>query len=379
MLYLDNAATSYEKPKAFYKAMNQATKKYSVNAGRGGHRYSIDGAAGIMSTAEALCELFGIDNPERIAFSQNATLSLNQGIGGILKKDVHAVITQMEHNSVLRPVHSYGNYTIVPADSYGRVSPEEVAKAIGPQTGLVIATHASNVCGTVEPIAEIGKIAHEAGAVFLVDAAQTAGCKPINVEEMNIDMLAFSAHKGLLGPLGVGGLYVREGIDLLPILAGGTGSLSQLLDQPRQMPDLLQVGTINTPAIMALKSSVEYIKKITPEVIGAQQRELAFALIERLMNMEKVTVYGITDKSQSDRNGTVLFNIDGIESGTLCEILNDQFKIAARGGWHCAYPAHCALGSEKSGGLRVSFGAFSKTKNVRQIADAVYKICKNED
>lgn len=376
MLYLDNAATSYEKPAAFYRAMDRYTKRYSVNAGRGGHRYSVLGARGIMETAEELCSLFGADDPERIAFSQNATLSLNQAIGGILKKGGHAVVTQMEHNSVLRPVHSYGNYTIVAADRLGRIAPGRIKNAIRPDTRLVICTHASNVCGTVEPIAEIGKAAHDAGALFLVDAAQTAGCKPIDVEKMNIDMLAFSAHKGLLGPLGVGGLYVREGIELSPIISGGTGTQSRLFEQPRAMPELLQCGTMNTPAIMALAESVRYIKRITPEIISMRQQELAYMLIERLMNMYGVKVYGITKRQQGERNGTVLFNIEGIESGELCEILNDRFKIAARGGWHCAYPSHCALKSEKGGGLRVSFGAFSKRSAVDKLSDAVYRICK---
>lgn len=378
MLYLDNAATSYEKPKAFYRAMSRYTKRCSVNAGRGGHKYSLMGAAGIMETAEELCGLFGIDNPERIAFSQNATLSLNQAIGGILKDGGHAVVTQMEHNSVLRPVNSYKNYTIVLADEKGRIAPENIAGAVRDDTKLVICTHASNVCGTVEPIKKIGKAAHDAGALFLVDAAQTAGCKPIDVREMNIDMLAFSAHKGLLGPLGVGGLYVRDGIELSPIISGGTGSQSQLLEQPAQMPDLLQCGTMNVPAIMALRESVNYIKRITPEVISAQQQELAFMLIERLLNINGVRVYGIKKRSEGERNGTVLFNIDGLESGELCEILNDKFDIAARGGWHCAYPAHCALKTEKSGGLRVSFGAFSKKGAVDRLVDAVYDICRGK-
>lgn len=376
MLYLDNAATSFEKPKCFYRAMNKYTRKFSVNAGRGGHRFSIAGANGIGETAEKLCTLFGISNPDRIAFSQNATLSLNLAIGGVLKNGGHAVITQMEHNSVLRPVHGYGNYSVVKADKFGRIDPDDVRAAIRPDTRLVISTHASNVCGTVEPVAEIAAAAHEAGALFLLDAAQTAGCKPINISEIGADMLAFSAHKGLLGPLGLGGLYVNESVELEPIISGGTGSFSQLAEQPRHMPDMLQAGTQNTPAIMALGACVDYILKITPSAFAEKQKTLAYMLIERLMNMNGVTVYGITSPGIGDRNGTVLFNIDGFESGTLCEILNDEFKIAARGGWHCAYPAHCALGSEKSGGLRVSFGAFSNKKSVGTLADAVYKICK---
>lgn len=376
MIYLDNAATSYEKPKGFYGAMNYFTKKYSVNSGRGGHRFSLEGMSGIIETSENLCEMFSIESPDCIAYSLNATMSLNQAIGGILSGGGHAVVTQMEHNSVLRPVHAFGNYTIVNADSLGRISAEDVRAAIREDTRLVVSTHASNVCGTVMPIEEIGKIAHENGAYFLVDAAQTAGCKPIDVDKMNIDMMAFSAHKGLLGPLGVGGLYVKSGIKLMPVISGGTGSQSQSLTQPETMPDMLQAGTMNTPAIMALGESILYINKIGVQNISDHQRALAFMLIDNLKNMSGVTVYGITSPGEGERNGTVLFNIDGIESGELCEILDRRFGIAARGGWHCAYPAHCALGSEKSGALRASFGVFSNKKSVRVLTDAVHRICR---
>lgn len=378
MLYLDNAATSYQKPPEFYRAMDKYTRKYSVNAGRGGHNFSIKGAEGINETAEELAELFGIENSGRIAFSYNATMSLNQAILGILKGGEHAVVTQMEHNSVLRPVHSLENYTMVQADSLGRVSAENVKKAMRSDTKLVVCTHASNVCGSVEPIEQIGRIAHERGAVFLVDAAQSAGCRKIDVKKMNIDMLAFSAHKGLLGPMGVGGLYVGEGIELAPIISGGTGTQSQLLEQPSVMPDLLQAGTQNTPGIMALGASVKYIKRISEEVISYWQTRLAYQLIERLMNMEGVTVYGICSKDEGERNGTVLFNIDNMESGEVCELLNDEYKIAVRGGWHCAYYAHRALGSEKSGGVRASFGFFSREKDAQILADAVYRISKEK-
>lgn len=378
MLYLDNAATSYKKPSEFYKAMRKYTKRYSVNAGRGGHKFSTDGMSGIMKTSEELASLFNIDNPERIAYSANATMSLNLAINGILSRGGHVIVTQMEHNSVLRPVHKFGNYTIVKADNFGRVNPDDIKKSIRDDTKLIISTHASNTCGTVLPIAQIGEIAHTAGIPFLVDAAQTAGCRPIDVEEMNIDMLAFSAHKGLLGPLGIGGLYVRDGIELEQIISGGTGSYSKNLEQPRDMPDFLHSGTLNTPAIMALSSSIEYIRRSTPEIISAKQTELAFMLIQRLLNIKDVTVYGITDRNMGERNGTVLFNISGMDSAKVCEILNNEYKIAVRGGWHCAYPSHCALGSEKSGAIRASFGAFSGVHDVFVLANAVNKIAKNK-
>lgn len=376
MLYLDNAATSKQKPKVFYKSMNKYIRELSVNSGHGGHDFSIKGTEKISETAEELASLFKIENPSRIAFSHNATMSLNQAITGLLKKGGHAVVTQMEHNSVLRPVHALGNYTVAKADGLGRVDPESIKKAMKSDTKLVVCTHASNVCGTIEEIAKIGKIAHENGSLFLLDAAQTVGVCGIDVEKMNVDMLAFSAHKGLMGPMGVGGLYVKEGITLEPIISGGTGTQSKMLSQPSEMPELLVAGTQNTPAIAALKESIKFIKKITPEQIGKYQTELAFELIQRLKNMNGVKVYGICSEKEGKRNGTVLFNIDGMESGEVSEILNNDFKIAVRGGWHCAYYAHCALGSEKTGGVRASFGFFSNKKDVGVLADAVYKIAK---
>lgn len=376
MIYLDNAATSKDKPACFYRAMGKYTERFSVNPGRGGHYFSIKGAQLIYETAEALARLFKIDNPERLAFSYNATTALNQAISGILKNGGHAVVSQVEHNSVLRPVHALGNYTVAAADSLGRVSVQSIKKAIKKDTRLVICTHASNVCGSVENVAEIGVAAHDAGAFFLVDAAQTVGCREIDVGKMNADMMAFSAHKGLLGPMGVGGLYVKEGTPLLPVISGGTGTHSEELTQPSEMPDLLTAGTQNTPAIAALAESVKFIEKFSPKAIGEKQTELAYRLIEGLKNMPGATVYGICSKEDGVRNGTVLFNIDGMTSGEVSEVLNDKFKIAVRGGWHCAYGAHCALGSEKSGGVRASFGFFSKKRDVEKLIDAVYKITK---
>ena len=374
MLYLDNAATSYRKPTCVYDSMFKNTLENSVNAGHGGHSYSLRGAAEILKTSEKLCQLFSIANPERIAYTQNATYALNMAIGGILQLGGHAVITQMEHNSVLRPVHHYGNYTIVPADQTGFVSPTAVEAAIQPDTALIVCTPVSNVCGTVQPIAEIGHIARKHGIIFLVDAAQSAGCMDLDVDAMQIDLLAFSGHKGLLAPLGIGGLYVAEHVQLTPILFGGTGSYAEQLEQPDFMPDLLQSGTQNTPAIIALGSAVDYIMRRTPAAIGLHERRLAEKLIEKLLNMPRLTVYGLT--AGSGRNGTVAFNIDGLDSVDVTAQLNDFYQICVRGGWHCAYGAHSALGSASSGAVRASFGAFDTMHAVNDLADAVYKIAK---
>lgn len=373
MLYLDNAATSLKKPLCVAGNMFLNTLMLSANAGRGGHYYSILAMEKLMETAELLSGLFNADNPLCFAFLQNATLALNMAISGIADGG-HIVITQMEHNSVLRPVHAMGNYTVVNADSEGFVNPCDIEKAVRYDTRLIVCTHASNVCGSIQAIEKVGEIAKKYDIPFLVDAAQTAGIVDIDVKKMNISLLAFSGHKGLMGPLGTGGLYVREDIKLKPIISGGTGSKSESPLQPDFMPDMLHSGTLNTPAVASLGSSIKFINRQTTGAILDHERYLAWRFINELKNMSGVTVYGSDDITK--RNGTVCFNIDKLSSGAVSEILNDDYYIAVRGGWHCAYPAHKAIGTEKSGAVRASFGYFNKKKDVERIVDAVGRIAR---
>lgn len=342
-----------------------------MNAGRGGHSYSIKGAGAIAETQEALAEFFGIKNPERIAFTQNATYALNMGITGFLTRRDHVIITSMEHNSVLRPVHRLCSYTIVEANSQGEIDPRQIERAIRRNTKMVITTHASNVCGTIMPVYEIGKICKKYGLVYMLDSAQTAGIIPIDVEKMGVSMLAFSGHKGLMGPLGTGGLYVSESVNLSPVIVGGTGTQSKSRFQPENMPDMLHSGTLNTPAIMTLKTAVEYINSVGINNIEEKERSLAEYLISGLKNIQGVTVYG---KEKGNRNGTVAFNIGSLASGEVADMLDRDFGIAVRGGYHCAYTAHQSLGSEKSGAVRAGFGVFDTKKEADSLLFAVNKI-----
>ena len=375
MLYLDNAATSYRKPLGVYSALAYHTVKTSANAGRGASPPSIRAAALISDTAELLAELFNISDPMRIAFTSNATTALNQAVRGMMRNGGHAVITSMEHNSLIRPVHDCCDYTIVRADIRGGVSIDDIKKAIRPDTQLIAMTHASNVCGTLEPIRETGQLAKKLGITFLVDAAQTAGCEEIDVEDMNIDLLAFSGHKGLLGPLGTGGLYVREGVPIVPTVTGGTGSMSESLTQPDVIPDMLQAGTMNAPAIGALGSAVRYILSRGVREIADSERYMASYLFSELKNMYGVTVYG---RAAGARNGTVCFNINDMDPVEVARLLADKYSIITRGGLHCAYRAHLTIGSGRYGAVRASFGAFNKESDVHRIADAVMKIKNNK-
>lgn len=373
MLYLDNAATSLKKPLCVSRDMFINTFMLSANAGRGGHYYSIMAAEKLSQTAEEIAELFGADNPLRIAFMQNATYALNFAICGFAKGK-HVIVTSMEHNSVLRPVKAHCKYTIVNASPDGFVTANMIERAVRHDTALIICTHASNVCGSIMPIKQIGELAKKYDIPFMVDAAQSAGILDIDVKAMNISMLAFSGHKGLMGPLGTGGLYVDEKIRLVPIVTGGTGSNSDSLTQPDFMPDMLQSGTVNTPAIAALGTAVKFIKKEKTESILEQERYLAWLFINELKNMDNVRVYGSDDISR--RNGTVCFNIANIDSGSVSDSLNDDYEIAVRGGWHCAYLAHKSLGSEENGAVRASFGYFNNKQDVSRIVDAVNRIRK---
>ena len=366
MLYLDNAATTARKPFSVYASLFKNTL-VSGNAGRGGHKKSMAAVKAIIDTQDALARLFNIDKPQNIVFTQNATHALNTAILGTARCGGHIVVTAMEHNSVLRPVYLLGNYTVVKADRQGRVRAADIENAIRKDTCLIVCTHASNVCGTIEPVSEIGAIAKRYGVPLLVDAAQTAGGMTVDVKEIGADMLAFAGHKGLLGPLGTGGLYVKNPERLSPLVTGGTGSNSESVIQPEIMPDKFHSGTVNAPAIAALGKGVEYILRRGAEDIAAHETRLSKAFRENLMNMKNVTVYGAD-------NGvaTVAFNVDGMDSGEVAELLKG---VAVRAGYHCAPLAHKSLGTWETGAVRASFGIYNTMRDVSKITDLVYAIC----
>lgn len=370
MIYLDNAATTLKKPPGLYASVLKNTVANSANAGRGGHFYSMRASELIFKTTEALCELFNIKSPEQIAYTQNATLALNMGILGMLDEHSHAIITQMEHNSVLRPVAKTCPYTVIKADRFGNVNTDDIEKSIRKNTKMIICTHASNVCGTIMPIDKIAQIAHKNGICFMLDAAQTAGAIPIDVERTGIDIMAFSGHKGLMMPMGTGGIYINEKTALKPVITGGTGSYSQSLEQPRVMPDMLQSGTLNAPGIIAGKQSIDFILREGVQNIEKKEYALSSFFIEALKNMKNISVHS----PGKNRNGTVAFNITNIDSVTASDILSRKYKICTRGGWHCTYPAHIALGTEKSGCIRASFGYFNTKSDAKKLIDALYKI-----
>ena len=365
MLYLDNSATSIRKPLSVYRSFFYNTLFNSANAGRGSHMPSLRALNGILNAQESAARLFNVDNPMNIAFTYNATYALNMAILGAAG-DGHIIATQMDHNSVLRPVFRHGNYTIVSADTRGHVSPWDVEFAIRPDTRLVICTHASNVCGTMQSVKEIAKIAHRHGALFLLDAAQTAGCFPIDAEDIGADFIAFSGHKGLMGPLGTGGLYVRDPSTLEPVITGGTGSQSESMHHPLIMPDMLHPGTVNAPGVAALGSAIDFILDYGVDAIGERERGMANMLHDNLMNMDNISVYG-----DYERTGAVAFNIKGLGSEETGERIGNRAVV--RAGYHCAPLAHKALGTHNTGAVRASFGFYNTMRDVKIFTDIVYK------
>jgi len=371
---MDNAATSWPKPKAVYQEMINCMKYYGANPGRSGHRMSIMASEKIYECRENIARLFNIPNPLCVSFTGNTTEAINMGIKGCLKKGDHVIITGMEHNSVLRPIKKMEmtgdiSCTIVDADQEGFVSVKDTVKSIQNNTKLIVVTHASNVCGTVNPVHEIGKIARERNILFMVDAAQTAGILPIDVQSMNIDILAFPGHKGLLGPQGTGGLYVREGLVLDTIKEGGTGSNSEEPYQPDFVPDRYESGTLNTPGIAGLNEGVKYILKNGQEEIRQYEKELTLYLLEGLYSIKKVKLYGTSDIEK--RVGVISLNIDGKDSVEVCNILDEQYQIASRGGLHCSYLAHKTLQTLETGTLRLSIGCFNTKKEIDKVLHAI--------
>ncbi len=374
MIYLDTAATSHKKPPAVYKTLDYLTRYYSANAGHGTSRLALGAAGYIYDAAEQVASLFNIASSENIAFTNNTTFALNMAIKGCVKEGDHIVMTSMEHNSVARPVYACASsYTIVRADKNGKINPKDIESAIKPQTALVVVNHISNICGQIQDIEAVGKICKKHGVLFLVDAAQSAGVIDINVERQNIDMLAFAGHKSLMGPLGTGGLYVKDGIILDTIVEGGSGSASEDKHQPRHMPDRLVSGTMNMPAIAALGEGVRFVRRVGVDNIFAHERMLTSRFICGAKNIDKLCVYG-----DDDCIGAVSVNVENKNCVEIAQILDSEYKICTRAGLHCAPLAHESLDTLRLGGtVRFSFGYYTTKKEVDSALFALDKICKN--
>ncbi len=366
MIYLDNAATTYQKPQAVWQAM---AKSYA-NPGRGGSRAALEASSVIYDCREALANLMGAESPQQIIFCSNTTDALNLAIKGLIKKVDHVIMSGMEHNSVVRPVIATGaEYSIVNPDAFGRVSPDGYERLIKGNTRLIIATHASNITGTINPIGEIGRLARTRGITFLADAAQTAGAVPINVKDDNIDLLAFPGHKLLFGPQGTGGLYINKGLDLKPLKEGGTGSFSESLTQPDFLPDRFESGTLNTNGIAGLLKGVEFIAQTGINKIRNREISLTQRLMEGLAKIDGITLYGPPVASM--KTGIVSFNIKNCDSVTIATQLDRDYGIVCRGGMHCSALGHKSMGTLNTGMVRLSLCHFTTDSEIDRAVEAV--------
>lgn len=374
--YLDNAASSWPKPSGVAEAMMECVRDYGANPGRGGHQLSMQASKTVYKTRVKLAKLFSIRNPNDIFFMMNATMGLNQAIKGYIKPGMHVITTSLEHNSVRRPLE-FLKKTIGIDITYIKpvnhmFSMEEIRQSIRKETGLIVVSHASNLLGTIAPVEEIGKIAHENHIPYLVDASQSAGILPIDVEAMHIDMLAFPGHKGLYGPQGTGGLYVHPSIDLVPLVHGGTGSHSEDIDQPATRPDRFESGTVNTPGIAGLLAGVEFVLQTEVETIRQKEWKLAREAMKRLQEIDGLHLLG--PDVETERLAVLAFNLKDMDASELAYILDQQFNIAVRAGFHCTPLAHETAGTLETGAVRVSFGYFNDEEDIDALVTALQEI-----
>lgn len=379
-LYMDNAATSLPKPREVFAAMTRYVAELGASAGRGAYREAVETGSMIFECRRRLCRLFNGEKPEHVVFTLNCSDALNLALHGLVDPDRggHAICTHIDHNSVLRPLaemesRGWLEVTRVPVDkTNGLVDPDDIRKAIRPNTRMVALTHVSNVTGTVQPLRTIGRIARAAGVPFIVDAAQSAGHLPIDVRADCIDLLAAPGHKALLGPTGTGFLYLRPGMEELvrTVREGGTGSVSEQPMQPQFLPDKYEPGSHNAMGIIGLAAAAEWIAGRTVEALAAHDLELVRTFIDGIQDIEGLTCYG--PPGVKDRVGVFSLRIEGFDPHELSAVLEANYGILTRSGIHCAPMAHETLGTSAGGGTtRFSFGPFLSRQDVKYATDAL--------
>lgn len=378
MIYLDNAATTFPKPKEVYCAVLDCMETYGANPGRAGHKLAMRAGREIYECRENIAKLLNVSNPMNIVFTHNATDSLNLAIKGVVKPGDHIITTSIEHNSVIRPIKSLEKKgvenTIVKCDKLGQLDPEDIRKAIRPNTKLIVTTHASNVCGTIVDIESVGNIAKENNILYLVDASQTLGVYDVDVQKLNVDMVAAPGHKCLLGPQGTGILYIREGLNVDILKEGGTGSNSEDLFQPNMMPDRYESGTHNTPGIAGLNAGVKFVLETGIDKIRHHEEGLCDYMLKKLKEVPNVKIYGPLDSKK--RAAVISINIGDIDSGELTYLLDDMYDIATRSGIHCSPLTHETIGTLVQGTVRFSFGYFNTKEEIDKTVEALIEIEK---
>lgn len=376
-IYLDNASTSHPKPDVVWKAARAYLDEIGASPGRAGHRGARDADAAIEKARAAVARLLGVRAAWKVAFTGNATHALNIAIKGVLSPGDHVVTTAAEHNSVLRPLESLRRagqitYTIVRPSADGCLRPGQVAEAMRSNTRLVVVNHASNVTGAVSPVEDLVPHAHERGALFLLDASQTAGFLDLEAERLEVDLLAFTGHKALRGPSGTGGLYVRDPDTVRPLHEGGTGLNSQSLRQPAAMPAKLEAGTLNYLGVAGLGAAVELL--LAEGIDRVRERELALTrrCLDRIGAIDGVVVHGVAP--DLPRVPVISLGVEGLYTSEVSAMLDEDFGIMTRAGLHCAPLIHQVLGTSPHGTVRVSIGAGNSEDEIDRLGDALEAI-----
>ena len=377
MIYLDNAATTLRKPPQVIDAVARAMGSFG-NSARGTHEGALTASRTIYNTRCKLAALFGCPRPNHVVFTANSTEALNIAIHGLVRPGDHVLSTDLEHNSVLRPLYRLRDergvaLDFVPADRQGRIDYADLERLLRPETRAIVCTHASNLTGDAVDLARVGALAHAHGVLLVVDASQSAGVLPIDMEQMHIDVLCFTGHKSLMGPQGTGGLCVREGVDINPWKVGGTGVQTYLHEQPEQMPTRLEAGTLNGHGIAGLNAAVRFILDTGVEAIHAHEQKLMRRFYEGVKDIHAVTVYG--DFSR-DRAAIVALNIADYDSGEISDALSEEYGIATRPGAHCAPRMHIALGTREQGAVRFSFAYYNTEADVDAAIRAVKELAQ---
>lgn len=379
MIYLDNAATTLRKPQCVIDAVEQAMNSMG-NAARGAHSSSLSASRVVYDARCKIANLFGCRQPENVIFTSNSTEALNIALNGIFEPGDHVITTDLEHNSVLRPLYRLEKQGIielsfVPADRQGRPDYAAFESLIRPNTRAIVCTHASNLTGNMIDISVVGRIAREHGLLFIVDASQTAGAVPIDIQRMNIDILCFTGHKGLMAPQGTGGLCIREGVEIRPFKVGGSGIHSYDKEQPGSYPTRLEAGTLNSHGIAGLSAALDFIREIGVDAIREKERALMRRFYQGISQIEGITVYGDFD---AERTAVVALNIHDYDSGAVSDALYEEYGIATRAGAHCAPRMHMALGTTDRGAVRFSFSWFNTEEEVEQAVRAVNELATME-
>lgn len=379
MLYFDNAATTRHKPDCVVQAVTEALCSLG-NPGRSAHEDALSASRVVFEARLALAELFHAEGPDRIAFTANSTEALNIAIKGTLRPGDHVITTALEHNSVLRPLYEMEDrgveLTILPADRQGRLREEDFAAAVRPNTRAIVCTHGSNLTGNLVDIAAVGRIARRCGLLLIVDASQTAGVFPIDVQGMQIDILCFTGHKSLLGPQGTGGLYLRPGVTVRPLLSGGSGVQTYLRHHPPQMPTALEAGTLNAHGLAGLGAAVRYIQAVGMDAIRQTELDLTWDFYRQVKEIPGVTVYG--DFSCRMRCPIVALNVRAYDSGQVSDALASRYGIATRPGAHCAPLLHQALGTVEQGAVRFSFSYTNTHEEIETAVSALRELAQEE-